>query len=1263
MKYNPPSIVQQMLLGALVRKNRCGLSKSLLLTVRLDAHSLSVITKQQMLRSRWQAIRGLVEEHEFVFDIRVEDIPMAATQTTISSVNKQSEHVSRLRAIFLCATLVALVLGVMPVNSAAQTAGTGALSGIVTDASGSTVAGAQVRVISASSGEVRTVTTGSAGNYAVSLLLPGEYRVEATKEGFRSVTIPHVQIIVTETNALNIRLEVGQVSEKVIVEAEAMQLQTESSTLGRVTSGEQVQTLPLAMRNFTQIIGLNPGVSAEVANAGELGRGGGGNNQDPTVSSGNWASDNNFQMNGVGVNDIQQSGYFSAGVAVPNPDTIQEFKVQTGQYDASYGRNAGANVDVVTKGGTNEFHGAAWEYFRNDDMNANTFFLNSHKQPRAILKQNQFGGDFGGPIKKDKLQFFTSYQGTRQRNGLDLNCSANFTEAPITNDRSQAALAKIFAGQTGFFGGTAVAADGSNINPVALALLNLKQPNGQFWIPTPQTYDLSNPNLDAQGSLAFSQPCPFTEDQFMTNADYEMSTKSKLTGRFFFANSTITQTLPQTNLTGGGSPPGAPVNLTQDFRNFSLTHTYIITPNLLNEAEVAYHRIFATFAQSKTFSWSQVGVSVVPPDDTIPALAIDAGGSSGLSLGGNGQTVQIAENTYTFQDSVSWTKGKHTFRFGAGLQREQNNQVGFHYLSGELFLTWADFMLGLPGNSVATGGNGSGISNMFGSLDLLGLFDRAYRDWEVWSYAQDDFKFTKHLTVNVGLRYDRIGDFGDALGRNSGFDPSLADKNPPAAGTLAGTTVPNNYSGTVPAGVVKLNNDYGINGIGQNTWNPRLGFAWQLPWTHDKVVLRGGYGVYHSRSTGQPFLQLISAPPYGEIREELPNVTFSEQQPLPLAQPTFPTFIPYSPTTANSITFFEPNYRPPLVQEYSLGTQTQITPSLVLEVGYSGARGLHLIDERTINQAGLASASNPVNGQTTNILENIQQRVPYVGFSSNLMNQIESGAASWYNALLVSLNKRFSHGLQAQVSYTWSKDLSNVSASTTGPNGGVALGNQNNLASGYGPDNFVRPQRLVVNYSYQFPKPHWNSAFARQALGGWSVQGVTTYQSGHYLTVSFTNGNNIFGVTGDRAQLSGTCTPGQYVKSGSITSKLSDYINTTCFTTPAIIGSEEPAGTCLPAQQLPDGNCPAVGTGFGNAGVGILRGPNELNFDFSLFKHFPLHRLRDSADLEFRSEFFNIFNHPLFQDPDASKSDATFGQITNTYGNPRIIQLALKLTF
>jgi hypothetical protein len=576
--------------------------------------------------------------------------------------------------------------------------------------------------------------------------------------------------------------------------------------------------------------------------------------------------------------------------------------------------------------------------------------------------------------------------------------------------------------------------------------------------------------------------------------------------------------------------------------------------------------------------------------------------------------------------------------------REDENLDYEHYLSGELFLTWADFLLGLPGTPVAQGGNGSGISNMFGSLDIVGSMTRDYRDWTWWTYAQDDVKLTPHLTVNLGFRLDHIGDFGESQGRNSGFDPSLANPNPPASGTLAGITLPNNYAGAVPPGAVKLDNDFGINGVGQNTLNPRVGLAYVLPGTGDKVVLRGGYGVFHSRVTGQPFIQLITAPPFGLIREYVPNVTFSEQQPLPLSSPTFPVFFPYSPSTVNSITFFEPDYRPPIVQEFSLGTQTRITPSMVLEIGYSGARGLHLFDERDINQAGLASLSAPIRGQTTNTLANIQERVPFEGFSSASMMQIESAASSWYNALLVSLNKRFSHGLQFQVSYTWSKDMATAYGITTGANGGGIVGDQNNLRGDYGPDYFVRPHRLVINYQYQLPKPHWESAFAQQTLGGWSVQGVTTFQTGHFLTVLYSNGTSVYGNATDRAELSGECTAGQYVNSGSITSKLNDYINSKCFTTPPVVGAD------------------GIATAYGNSGVGILQGPNELNFDFSLFKNFPLHMISDSTQLQFRAEFFNIFNHPSFADPDTALGPG-FGEITNTFGNPRIIQFALKFFF
>ena len=1168
------------------------------------------------------------------------------------------------------AVLVWLVVGVGALTPAgrAQTASTGALTGVVTDATGGTITGASLRVTSQATGEVRTVVTGANGIYFVAALPPGPYTLNVSKDGFKRLTVANLQIIVTETATLNPRLEVGAVAERVTVEASAEQLQTESSTLGRVTSGEQVLSLPLVTRNYTQIISLNPGVAADVNDAGALGRGAMGNGGAPIVSNGGTINDNNVQMNGAAINDLQSSGTFSGGVAIPNPDTIQEFKVQTGQYDASYGRNAGANVDLVTKGGGNELHGAAWEFLRNDALNANTFFRNATAQPKPVLKQNQFGFDFGGPIRKDKLFFFTSYQGTRQRNGIDVNCSSSINTPALTDDRSAAALGALFAGKRGVFQdafggvGPAIAADGSNISPVALALLQLKLANGKFVIPTPQTVSTDPTQaFESRGFSAFSTPCPYTEDQFMTNSDWQMSERSKLAARFFLANSDTIYSLPQANF-GGGTAPGFPVSVKNNFRNFTLTHSYIFNPSLVNQAVVGFHRTFAVFDQSKVFNYSQVGATVPGFDDTIPEIAIDFPSLSGLTLGGNGQTVQIAQNNYNFQDSLSWTYGRHSFRFGGGIAREQLNNIGFHYVGGEIFLSWPDFLLGLNGTdngtgpflTLVTGQPNPGISNLFGSIDLPGVFDRAYRVWEANGYAQDDIKLTRRLTINVGLRYDRLGDLSDTKGRNASFDASLADKNPPIGGTLAGTTLPSNYSGgAIPAGVTQLKNAFGMNGDGQNTWNPRVGFAWRIPHS-ERYVLRGGYGVYHSRYTGQPFIQLLTAPPFAQIRQLVAgaNAAATNQVPFNLAVPSFPAFVPYSPATQNTITVFDPHFRPPATQEYSLGLQTEIANGLILETSFSGARGLHLIRERSINQAGLASPSNPIRGETTNTGSNIPLRVPFEGWNSANMLQIESSGASWYNALLVSLSKRFSNGLQFQASYTFAKDLTTDATSSTGPNGGVAVGDQNNAAQRYGPDLFIRKHRFIVNYSYEFRTPFKEHAFARTALGGWSIAGVTTAQSGRHLTVTFTNGTSVFGTTNDRASLSGACQPGRYTTGGSVSSHLGNYINPLCFAAPAVFSADDP--TAL---------------GFGNSGVGILDGPGQHNWDVALLKKFKLGWPREGTALEFRTEFFNAFNHPQFGDPDTAftgstpATKGTFGTITTTIVSPRVLQFALKLSF
>ncbi len=864
---------------------------------------------------------------------------------------------SRAFGFLLSASLSLLSCAMFAPISVAQTADTGAINGLVTDPSGLAVPQAQIKVTALATGEARTSNSAQNGTYSVSLLRPGVYSVEISKSGFKLLQFPQVTVTVTESQTLNAQLQVGSVNQEIVVASVGEQLQTESAALGRVTNQEMVTELPLASRNYTQIIGLNPGVSQEINNATDLGLGSGGFSNFST--SGQSEKSNNYQMDGVPINDLQNSGTFSGGVAIPNPDTILEFKVQTGQYDASFGRNVGANVDVITKGGSNAFHGTLFEFLRNDDLNANDFFFNRAGTPRPELRQNQFGGTIGGHIIKDKLFFFGSYQGTRQLNGVSSSCSTSFEEPPLTNDRSAAALGQLFAGQRGLFQnvlggvGPAIRADGSNISPQALALFNYKLPNGQYAIPTPEEINPSLP-FNTQGISVLSSPCPFMEDQYMANSDWLASARSRFAFRFFYANDNTTETYPGANL-GGPTAPGWPLTIPSKYWNASVTHTFILTPNLLNELDLGYHRTFVYNDQSEPLQFSQVGINAPSYDNGIPEISVNGV----LTLGGNGQSLRDTQNTYVLQDSVSWTHGRQVLRMGGGASTAQNNLEGFHYIGGLIFLSFPDLLLGLNATQAGTAAAGVPIGNVYATIDLPGLFDRALRTWNGNVYFQDDIKVTPRFTANLGLRYERLGNISDALGRNGNIDPNLLNPNPPATGTLQGYVVPSNYKGSVPSGVTQLDNKLGYSGAGQNTWNPRIGFAYLLPGT-DRFVLRGGYGVYHDTTTGQPFIQLLTDAPFSVINELIgvPNAGATLANPFPPFT-NLPYFPPYSPTTSLSPTIIGPYYRPPTVQQYSLGLQAKVMSDMVATLTYVGARGLHLLEEKTINQAGLASPSNP----------------------------------------------------------------------------------------------------------------------------------------------------------------------------------------------------------------------------------------------------------------------------------------------------------------
>jgi hypothetical protein len=1165
-----------------------------------------------------------------------------------SAFHPNGQRRRRRRALLVTMVMSVLFSSHMP----GQTTSTGALTGLVLDPSGAVLPGTLVRLTNQDTRATYSAASDGDGRFGFLLLPPGDYEVQAsTTDAVPLIASAIASVTVTETAHLDLHLRLATVIQSMKISSEPTMLQTDSSSLGGVVNETAVSGLPLVTRNFAQITSLSPGVVAGVYNAGELGRGGTALSQiapsnDGIFVHGARSYDNNFQMDGISVSDVQGSAAGSGGIPIPNPDSIEEFKVQTALYDAAYGRYAGANVSLVTKTGGNAFHGTFFEFLRNNVLNANDFFLNRTDQPRPVLTQNQFGFAFGGPIRKEKLFFFGSYQGTRQVNGLAAGqsrtaCTASLSEPPLTNDRTAAALGKMLGGMAGAEGGTAILSDGSNINPAALSLLNLKRPDGSFLVPTPQTVDPSKP-LAQQGFSVFTDPCHFSEDQLSVNAEYLARPKSKFAAHFFLADDYETVTFPGNGLNPAGSIPGFPSPSDSDFTVFSLAHTYSFSNARLNDARVGYVRTRTGTQAITPFKWSDVGVAEgeMNNNNELPSLRI----LGSISMASGFPRI-ITQDSFVFSDTLSFIRGRHSARLGGAVTRLQDNVNLIGLGSFLQFLSWPDFLLGTSAVS-----NGTQFSNVFASFDDFGLTQRQYRVWEGAGFAQDDYRIRPSFMLNIGLRYERLGQFGDTLGRNASFDMEDADANPPSGGSVAGYTVASNFPGNPPAGVRRAKNTFGNDGAGQNMIAPRIGFSWQIFPTTSHVVVRGGYGVYYSRPTGQAFYQNVFGAPFSVFRLNAgaanANATFQEPfpQPFPTTE-SFPSFPAYSPTTATTIYSVAPGFRPAMIQQYSLNVQDELREGYLLEVGYVGTRGAHFVRQRSLNQALPASANTPVRGTAENTLANVSSRVPILGVPPDSLVEMESEGASWYNGLEVSLTKRLSHGLQFLASYTFSKTLDSDGAdiNSTSSGNALTLGDQNSSTQRWGRASFDRTHRFIFSTTWSPPGP--SHGVLRGVLGDWSLAAIATIQSGSALTIAATNPTNVFGISEDRAQLSGICQKNQLVKGGSVESKLNGYFNASCFTSAPIVGAD------------------GVGTAFGNSATGIVDGPGQADIDLALSKSVPFVWRHEVRYLQLRGEFYNALNHPQFGDPDNNFTSPTFGVIGQTAVSARVVQLALRLGF
>lgn len=1153
-----------------------------------------------------------------------------------------------------CVALFMMVICLLAIHSlpaSAQSQTTGRLTGTVRDEKGGVITGAEVTVTNDATGEERKATTDADGNYFVLLLPPVTYTVTITASGFKKFVSANLKITITETSVLDASMTIGDVSEVISVTAEPTALQTEGAQRGRVVDSRAVAELPLATRNFTQILGLSPGAATYLPDNTAVGR----NSQNISVN-GSRVTNNNFQINGVDANSMGTNS--APSLSVPAPESIQEFKVQTSLYDATFGRSGGGNVQAVTRGGTNEFHGTAYEYFRNEALNANNPVLIASGVARPILRRNMFGGTIGGPIKKDKVFFFASYQGTRERNGASVINSLSsgiFVDPRLTNDRSAATLMAAFALPA--------------INPTSLALLNFRLPNGQYLIPTPQ----------AGGRYSGSTPSVFDENQFNANIDYNYDENNLFSAKFFYSNAPQTLVLPSF-LGGGPNVPGFGNFQQNNNRLIALQYTHIFSPTMVNELRAGYNFIRVDAFPQEPINDSDIGITrsnaSVFPGLGLIRIAPAAGGV----VIGTSPTIDVRARapSTTVADTLSITWGKHTIRTGAEFRYNENNYVLNFFTRGQIdFATFTTFL------------QGNALVSIFGS----GIGDRSLRATDYNFYVQDDWRVSPKLTLNLGLRYELDLPAYDTRGRIATFDPALYVPRPLV---IAGTPIGPPIGGYVQAGNVISQYDLlempnvgkrVVNSNDPNNFAPRFGFAYS-PLASGRLVVRGGYGIFYSRTSFQYLTLNVIAPPtyvFG-ARVGIPA-------PIPFATPffaapsqgQFPTLVP---GVALSGTLFDRNIRTPYIQQYNLGFQYEVFKNYVFEAAYVGTRGLNLFRQIGINQARLASPTNPIFNPvtattiTTNAPANAALRAPFQGVSTNGFFQNQSTAQSSYNSMQLSVTRRFENGLQFLASYTLAKSIDNASgqgggAGVTGVlNPGAVgetspiLGNQLDPRANRGVSDFDRKHRFVFSFLYDLPKPAMadKSTAGRFLLTNWQVAGIITSMSGLPIDVVDNGAGSLYGLSGGgntlaRPNIVGD--PFSNIPAGY-------YFNPFAFARPIVL-----AGQVIPSSGG-SATASAIGTDIGNAGRNVLRGPHQNNLDFSIIKRFPIGETRN---IEFRSEFFNLLNQVNFANPisdfnsvvsSGGNIDATtgrvinpgsFGRIISTSNNPRLIQFALKFNF
>ena len=1141
----------------------------------------------------------------------------------------------RVPALFL-----ALVCMVFSASAWAQK-DTGSIVGTVTDQTGAIVANAKVTVSDVERGIHLQATTNESGQYVASPLRVGRYTVTVEHPGFKKAVSVPVDLDVQQRIAVDISLQVGQISESVEVTGAAPLLETETSELGQVVDNKRMANLPLNGRNFAQLALLTAGTAPSEPGARDEGGFG-------FSANGARSLQNNFLLDGVDNNSnlpdlLNETNY----VIQPSVEALEEFKVQTNAYSAEFGRGNGAIINATIKSGTNGFHGSAYEFLRNEKLDAKNFF-DDPNSPIAPYKQNQFGFTLGGPIVHSRTFFFVDYEGLRIRQAQTLTSFVP-TDAQRAGDFSdQLDLTQQTGTDCGghptFVGEIFDARNAGNGCGVAFQYdasgmpLNIIPQNKIDPLASAIAKLYPEPNVNGNGFNFLSNPVRSeTRNNFDVRIDQKYTEHDYGFFRFSYEDqpSLIPGPFDSTGGDGGGFFSGVEDNA---YRSFATSWSHLFRNNLTNEFRLGYNRVNSQRQQinaNKTseellnFTGGFPGIPNVPGNGGLPQLTFNDIAQIGSPTFLPSHEVQ---NTFGLSENLSWVHGNHSFKFGTDIRSEEFTIFQPAAPRGTL-----DFGPGLTDNpdpnAQFTGGSGFasflvGLSDA-GSINNLHNIDYHHQVYAF--YGQDDWRVTPKLTLNLGLRYELFTTIKERHNELGTFDLSTGTLIVPKGVTAQLTPM---LAAIVP---VQATASPGLISPDTNNFAPRIGLAYQVS---NKLVMRAGYGIFYGGDEAGPY----SNPSMGFNPPFFVSKNFNQPCGTPSANPaTVDCSLPGIPTLssgfpANSLTdpeppplFFslDPKLVTPYMQQWHLSTQYELPSNTVFEVTYAGSRGL----KQYIYLNGNQAAPNPDPNLPFADRRPLPQLDGFIGW-------FRSAGQSNYNSLQLRAEKRFSHGLTFLASYTWAHALDIASNADLGAQNGGDFRYFKDPQAEYGNSDFDIRHRFVFSYLYELPIGHGKrflgdaSGVLNQIAGGWQVGGITSVSKGNWFTVLDTNG----------------------------------VANSDGQQRPDLIGDPR-ATPCMPNTFF--NTCafadPAAGS-FGDVSRNSVQGPGYQIWDFSVFKNFTV---TERAKLEFRAEFFNVFNHPNLQfaksGPQNSINTTTFG--TPEFGfltaarDPRQIQLALKLSF